>query len=154
MTLRSVTLSTSAEILLVPVCAALAFDAEKTQPDANAMAGREEFLAFEEILIEIQPRPVFRAAVWILRTKRSLSALMPLLDQMLRARMRFPNSKRASQAEVGHQLAFARILLRRHFRLFQHNRALNGHVVISGVAISDDFDGIEDAKTAIRAAVQ
>jgi hypothetical protein len=39
MTLRSVTLSTSAEILLVPtVCAALAFAAEKAQPDANAMA--------------------------------------------------------------------------------------------------------------------
>jgi hypothetical protein len=31
-------------------------------------------------------------------------------------------SERASLAEIGDQLAFAQILLTRHFRLFQHNR--------------------------------
>src|SRR5262249_41458812 len=36
-------------------------------------------------------------------------------------------SERASPAEVGDQLAFARISLMRHFRLFQHNRASGGH---------------------------
>jgi hypothetical protein len=35
--------------------------------------------------------------------------------------------KKASLAETGDQLTFARILLRRHFRVLQHNPPMNGH---------------------------